>query len=237
MSGPKTERHLAAILAADMVGYSRAVATDEAGTLTGLRRLRAEGAALRQHVGRPGAGVFRRRGCGGDHRHPFAHPLLLRHRAQLGRRLQGPGQECPRDRTRAGGRLCARGQRAGALFARALEERPNASWIHRNHAPALHGAGRIEEARASAAALKAAYPGITARAFREAMVFSPRVLARVSAQLRALGLPESCGPLSPCGSRAWTPRWRVPRRSWSRRCPRRGASSCSARPCRAACTG
>lgn len=37
-----TERRLAAILAADVVGYSRLVEKDEAGTLAALRKLRAE---------------------------------------------------------------------------------------------------------------------------------------------------------------------------------------------------
>jgi adenylate cyclase len=36
------QRRLAAILAADVAGYSRLMAADEAGTLAQLRRLRAE---------------------------------------------------------------------------------------------------------------------------------------------------------------------------------------------------
>ena len=36
--------------------------------------------------------------------------------------------------------------KAAALYRRALEERPNASWIYRNLASSLSGAGRIEEA-------------------------------------------------------------------------------------------
>lgn len=36
------ERRLAAILAADVVGYSRLMGADEAGTLAHLKRLRAE---------------------------------------------------------------------------------------------------------------------------------------------------------------------------------------------------
>jgi adenylate cyclase len=79
---------------------------------------------------------------------------------------------------------------AADLFIRALEERPNAHWIHRNLAPALLGCGRLEEARKSRAVLLEAYPGLTTARFREAMVFSPRVLSRISEQLRALGVPE-----------------------------------------------
>lgn len=79
---------------------------------------------------------------------------------------------------------------AANLFIRALQERPNATWIHRNLAPALYGAGRLDEARASIAKLLVAHPGITIRKFREAMVFSPDTLDRMAAQMRALGIPE-----------------------------------------------
>jgi adenylate cyclase len=84
------------------------------------------------------------------------------------------------------------GDDAGAadLFIRALQERPNAAWIHRNLAGALYGAGRLEEARESIAKLLISHPGITIRKFREAMVFSPGMLDRMAAQLRALGIPE-----------------------------------------------
>jgi len=80
---------------------------------------------------------------------------------------------------------------AADLFIRALEERPNAHWIHRNLAPALRAAGRHEEAEASCRELLAHYPKLTTRQFREAMVFSPRALDRICAQLRALGVPET----------------------------------------------
>ena len=42
MSGEREQRHLAAILAADVVGYSRLMERDEAGTLAALKALRAE---------------------------------------------------------------------------------------------------------------------------------------------------------------------------------------------------
>lgn len=80
---------------------------------------------------------------------------------------------------------------AADLFIRALEERPNALWIHRNLAPALYGAGRHDEAAASFRTLMAAYPDLTTAKFRHAMVFSPRVLERISRQLQALGMPEA----------------------------------------------
>ncbi len=81
-------------------------------------------------------------------------------------------------------------QGAADLFVRALQERPNALWIHRNLAPALQGAGRHEEARASIAALLAAYPDITVRKFKDAMVFSANALERIAQQLCALGIPD-----------------------------------------------
>ena len=79
---------------------------------------------------------------------------------------------------------------AANMFLRALEERPNAHWIHRNLAPALLAAGREAEAHVSRDALVAAYPGMTVRKIRDAMVFSQRVLDRIGAQLLELGLPE-----------------------------------------------
>jgi adenylate cyclase len=84
------------------------------------------------------------------------------------------------------------GDDAGAAdgFIRALQERPNALWIHRNLAAALVGAGRLDEARASLARVREAYPGFNLRIFREAMVFTPRALDRMAEQLRQLGVPE-----------------------------------------------
>lgn len=84
------------------------------------------------------------------------------------------------------------GDDAGAvdLFIRALQERPNALWIHRNLAAALYGIGRVDEAKASLAKLLASHPGFTVRKFREAMVFSPRAMDRMVEQMRALGIPE-----------------------------------------------
>ena len=69
-------------------------------------------AAVRQHVGRAGAGLSRRRHRGIDHGGAVAHPLVLRHRAQLRFHLQGPPQERARHRPRARRRLCDRRQRA-----------------------------------------------------------------------------------------------------------------------------
>jgi adenylate cyclase len=79
---------------------------------------------------------------------------------------------------------------AADLFIRALQERPNAHWIHRNLAPALYASSRLDEALTSRDALFAAYPDMSIRKFKEAMVFSPGVLERISELLRALDVPE-----------------------------------------------
>lgn len=80
--------------------------------------------------------------------------------------------------------------RAAEGFLKALNERPNAMWIHRNLAAALLGAGREEEAYASRDALLKAYPDMTIARFKEAMVFSSATLERITAQLRELGVPD-----------------------------------------------
>ena len=50
----RTQRRLAAILAADVVGYSRLMAEDETGTLNALKQIRAEltDPAIAAHQGR-----------------------------------------------------------------------------------------------------------------------------------------------------------------------------------------
>ena len=78
---------------------------------------------------------------------------------------------------------------AADYFMRALQERPSALWIHRSMAPSLLAAGREREARASFDALMAAYPTLTVRKVKEALVFSPRVLDRIGDLLGRLGLP------------------------------------------------
>lgn len=79
---------------------------------------------------------------------------------------------------------------AADMFQRALYERRNAHWIHRNLAPALLGAGREQEAQQSYEALIAAYPDMTVKRYKEAMVFSPQALDRIGTQLAKLGVPE-----------------------------------------------
>ena len=81
-------------------------------------------------------------------------------------------------------------EKAAAMFRRGLEERPNATWIYRNLAPSLLGAGREEEAKLAFAEMLRAYPGLTVSKFKQAMVFSPAALERMAVYLRRLGLPE-----------------------------------------------
>lgn len=80
--------------------------------------------------------------------------------------------------------------RAAAFYRRALEERPNASWIYRNLASVLSGAGRFDEAKQAFGELMFTYPDLTISKFKQAMVFSPAVLDRMAANLRKLGLPD-----------------------------------------------
>lgn len=80
---------------------------------------------------------------------------------------------------------------AADMYLRALDERPNAYWVHRNLAPALWGAGRKIEAQASLKILRETYPELTVERFTKAMVFSNRTLERIGNQLIELGLPES----------------------------------------------
>jgi adenylate cyclase len=79
---------------------------------------------------------------------------------------------------------------AAAFYRRALEERPNARWIYRNLASALSGAGRVEQAKQVFAELMRYYPDLTISRFKQAMVFSPAALNRMSENLRMLGLPD-----------------------------------------------
>ena len=79
---------------------------------------------------------------------------------------------------------------AAAFYRRALEERPNASWIYRNLAPVLSEAGRADEAKQAFAVLMLTYPDLTVSKFKQAMVFSPTVLNRMADNLRKLGLPD-----------------------------------------------
>lgn len=79
---------------------------------------------------------------------------------------------------------------AADLFQRALGERPSALWIYRNLAPALLAAGRRDEAEAAGAVLRAAYPDLTIRRFKDAMLFTPATLENIAAHLRSLGVPE-----------------------------------------------
>jgi adenylate cyclase len=80
--------------------------------------------------------------------------------------------------------------KAALFYRRALEERPNASWIYRHLASSLSGGGRIEEAKQALAEMMRYYPDLTVSKFKQAMVFSHATMDRVADNLRKLGLPD-----------------------------------------------
>ena len=80
--------------------------------------------------------------------------------------------------------------KAALFYRRALEERPNASWIYRHLASSLSGGGRIEEAKQALAEMMRYYPDLTVSKFKQAMVFSTVPLNRMAENLRKLGLPD-----------------------------------------------
>jgi adenylate cyclase len=80
--------------------------------------------------------------------------------------------------------------KAAAFYRRALQEQPNASWIYRNLASSLSGAGRIEEGRQVLAEMMRHYPDLTVSKFKQAMVFSPAVLNVMGENLKRVGLPD-----------------------------------------------
>ena len=79
---------------------------------------------------------------------------------------------------------------ASDLFLRALMERPNALWIHRNLAPVLLAAGRVEEAEVSKTAMLMAYPDLTIKRYKKAIVFSPKAFEDIAIYMRKLGFLE-----------------------------------------------
>ena len=80
--------------------------------------------------------------------------------------------------------------KAALFYRRALEERPNASWIYRHLASSLSGGGRIQEAKQALAEMMRHYPDLTVSKFKQAMVFSSDTLERVAGNLRKIGLPD-----------------------------------------------
>jgi adenylate cyclase len=81
-------------------------------------------------------------------------------------------------------------EKALPFYRRALQERPNATWIYRNFSGCLLAAGQIDEAKQAFAVLLRSYPDLTVSKFKSAMVFSPAVLERMGESLRKLGLPD-----------------------------------------------
>ena len=75
-------------------------------------------------------------------------------------------------------------------FERALDERPQATWVYRQFASSLVGAGQMGRANDAYDNLMAAYPDLTERKIRQAMVFSPEYMDRLVINLKKLGLPD-----------------------------------------------
>jgi adenylate cyclase len=86
--------------------------------------------------------------------------------------------------------ISAEYDQAVTFYRRALLERPHASWIYRNLASALAGAGKTEEATQAFAEMMRHYPGLTVAKFKQAMVFSPASMDRMARHLQSLGLAE-----------------------------------------------
>jgi adenylate cyclase len=80
--------------------------------------------------------------------------------------------------------------RAAEFYRRALQERPHATWIYRNLASALVGAGQIEQAKLAFEEMMRNYPELTCSKFKQAMVFSGPTLERMAQHLKSLGLKE-----------------------------------------------
>ena len=222
MTDERVARRLAAILATDVVGYSRLMGRDESGTLARLREHRKE--RFEPALVRQGGRLVKLTGDGALAEFPSAVDALgaaiefQQRMAEVNREqaedtrivfriglhlgdLIVDGEDLYGDGVNVAARLEGLGSArqvagkgndnaAADLFIRALQERPSALWIHRNLAAALYGAGRHDEAKASRDIMVQTYPGLTARKFREAMVFSPTALERIGQNLRSLGLPE-----------------------------------------------
>jgi adenylate cyclase len=77
-----------------------------------------------------------------------------------------------------------------ALYRRALQERPNVTWVLRNIVSTLVGAGRPDEAAEAFARLMAIYPDLTITKVRNAMVMSPGSMDRMAAHLKQAGMPD-----------------------------------------------
>ena len=86
--------------------------------------------------------------------------------------------------------IAGRYEEAVSQYRRALQERPQATWLYRHTVASLVGAGRMDEVAAEVARLLAVYPDYTVSKFIKAMVFTPATLERIAANLRKAGLPD-----------------------------------------------
>jgi adenylate cyclase len=86
--------------------------------------------------------------------------------------------------------IAGRYDEAVSQYRRALQERPQATWLYRHTVSSLVGAGRMDEVAAEMARLLAVYPDYTVSRFVKAMVFTPATLERIAVNLRKAGLPD-----------------------------------------------
>ena len=81
-------------------------------------------------------------------------------------------------------------EEAVSYYERALQERPNATWIYRTYSSALSGSGDMKRAHTAYRKLIDAFPDLTERKIRDAMVFTPQFMDKMIGNLKKLGLPE-----------------------------------------------
>ena len=86
--------------------------------------------------------------------------------------------------------IAGRYDEAVSQYRRALQERPQATWLYRHTVASLVGAGRMDEVAAEMGRLLAVYPDYTVSRFIKAMVFTPATLERMAANLKKAGLPD-----------------------------------------------
>lgn len=93
MTGERVERRLAAVLAADVAGFSRLFGADEEGVLARLRALRAE--VINPEVVARDGRVFKNTGDGRIPQRRLGNPLRARNPADIREPQRGPSLRPP----------------------------------------------------------------------------------------------------------------------------------------------
>jgi adenylate cyclase len=79
---------------------------------------------------------------------------------------------------------------AARWIEQALREKPSATWVYRLLTTTYANAGRLEEAKSTAAKLLEAFPGLTVSKAMDAAPGQPDTIVRYAQGLREAGLPE-----------------------------------------------